>query len=93
MALDEPAYQVQLPGCEAMISSKSKRVEPELTGLLLPLHMDMRRLVTVEAGLAASQERSRWACLLVTGTTRNLYPYSGNTASRSGSKRMRRFWT
>jgi len=49
MGPDEAANQVQLSGAEAMVAGKLKRLEPELAGLVLPFHMNVRRLVAVEA--------------------------------------------
>src|SRR5713226_9291645 len=50
MGPDEAANQVQLSGAETMAASAPKRLQPELAGLVLPLHMNVRRLAAVEAG-------------------------------------------
>jgi hypothetical protein len=49
MGPDEAANQAQLSGAEAMAAGKFKRFEPELAGLVLPFHMNVRRLAAVEA--------------------------------------------
>jgi hypothetical protein len=50
MGPDEAANRAQFPGAEAMAAGKLKRLEPELAGLVLPFHMNVRRLAAVEAG-------------------------------------------
>jgi len=49
MGPDEAANQAQLSGAEAMAAGKLKWFEPELAGLVLPFHMNVRRLGAVEA--------------------------------------------
>ena len=49
MGLDDSANHTQLPGTEAVITSKSKRLEPEFAGPVFALHMNMRWLITIEA--------------------------------------------
>jgi hypothetical protein len=49
MGPDEAANQVQLSGAEAVAAGKLKRFEPKLAGLVLPFHMNVRRLAAVEA--------------------------------------------
>ena len=49
MGPDEAANRAQFPGAEAMAAGKLKRFEPELAGLVLPFHMNVRRLAAVEA--------------------------------------------
>ncbi len=49
VGFDEAANPAQLSGTETLAASESERLEPELAGLLLPLHMKMWRLATVEA--------------------------------------------
>ncbi len=44
MGLDEVANQAQLSGTETMAASKPERLEPERTGRVLPLHMNVRGL-------------------------------------------------
>jgi hypothetical protein len=50
MGPDETANQVQLSGTKAMAAAKLKWFEPKLAGLVLPFHMNVRRLAAVEAG-------------------------------------------
>jgi hypothetical protein len=56
MALDEAANQVQLSGTEAMAASKPERLEPELAGLVLPLHMNVRGLAPESRGAQNSPD-------------------------------------
>lgn len=49
MGPDESPNHIQLSRAEAMTASKAKRLEPEFTGLVLTLHMDVRWLIAVEA--------------------------------------------
>src|SRR5271157_392137 len=49
MAPDKAPDQVQFPSAEAMAAGKLKRLEPELAGLVLAFHMDVRQLAAVEA--------------------------------------------
>ena len=50
MDLDYSANHIQLSGPEAMIAGKPKWLEPELAGPVLALDMNVRWLITVEAG-------------------------------------------
>src|SRR6185436_20788718 len=49
MRLDEAPNHVQLMGAEAVVARKTKRIEPELAGLVLALHVNVRRLIAIEA--------------------------------------------
>ena len=50
MARDQPANPVQLSRVEAVAPGNPQWLEPEFAGLVLPLHMKMRRLAAVETG-------------------------------------------
>ena len=49
MGPDEAANQAQLSGAETVVAGKLQRFEPELAGIVLPFHMNVRRLAAVEA--------------------------------------------
>jgi hypothetical protein len=49
MLPDESADYVQLMGFEALVASERQRLKPELAGLVLALHVNVRRLSAVEA--------------------------------------------
>jgi hypothetical protein len=49
VAANEPTNHIQLSGAETPIAGDPKRYQPEFAGLVFPLHVDVRRLVTVEA--------------------------------------------
>src|SRR5947207_9323811 len=46
---DDSANHVQFVGAETMTSRQFDRFEPEFAGATPPLHMDVRRLIAVEA--------------------------------------------
>src|ERR1035441_10958665 len=50
MVRDQPANPAEFSGTEAMAPGNPQRLEPELAGHILPLHVKMRRLAAVEAG-------------------------------------------
>jgi hypothetical protein len=49
MGLDGSANHIQLPGAEAMITSKSQRLKPEFAGPALMFHMNVQWFIAVEA--------------------------------------------
>ena len=50
MRLDDASDDVQVSGAEAMTASQSERFKPEFARLVLALHMNVWRLVAIEAG-------------------------------------------
>src|ERR1035441_3711312 len=50
MVRDQPANPAEFSGTEAMAPGNPQQLEPELAGHILPLHVKMLRLATVEAG-------------------------------------------
>jgi hypothetical protein len=50
MVRDQPSNLAQFPRVEAMAPGNPQRLEPKLAGHILPLHVKMRQLATVEAG-------------------------------------------
>jgi hypothetical protein len=49
IGLDGSANHIQLSGSETVIPGQPKRIEPEFAGAILALHMNVRRLIAVEA--------------------------------------------
>ena len=49
MGPDDSTNQIQLPCPESVVMGKSKWLKPELAGLAFALHMNVRRLIAVEA--------------------------------------------
>ena len=49
MEIDYSANHIQLSGSESVIPGQPKRIEPEFAGAILALHMNVRRLIAVEA--------------------------------------------
>ena len=49
MGVDNSTNQIQLSGPEAVVTGKAKRLKPEFTGHVLPLYVNVRWLIAVEA--------------------------------------------
>ncbi len=56
MGPNEPPEQIQLTGVETVAARKAKRLQPELAGAAVTLHVNVRRLTAVEA----REEESAW---------------------------------